>query len=254
MKRKILSLMLALVMCLTMALPCFAAETNTASKFDDVPADAWYAEAVNALAEGGILAGKGNGKFDPNANITMAELSVIGARLQGREVRAKNAYEPVYGDNGTVSYRVGDTSHWAGWALEWAHLGSTNYWWPDFAFADEPAYRGDAITMLGGFARSHSEDNGAASFDFDNSIIGDYDEWFPDMNHNDVYGEVSKTIGTYTKGGHNIDAGRIRAAYCYGVISGIDAKGSCAPYKTLTRAEVAQMCYNMGWTTAGCLK
>ena len=45
--------------------------------FDDVAKSAWYADAVNWAAASGIVEGKGNGKFDPNAAITRQEMAAI---------------------------------------------------------------------------------------------------------------------------------------------------------------------------------
>ena len=45
-----------------------------ARMFSDVPEDAWYAEYVNALAKRTIISGDENGRFNPSAGITRAEL------------------------------------------------------------------------------------------------------------------------------------------------------------------------------------
>ena len=49
--------------------------------FTDVPADAWYAEAVHTLASLGIVEGVGGGLFDPERSITRAEFTVIAMRF-----------------------------------------------------------------------------------------------------------------------------------------------------------------------------
>lgn len=49
--------------------------------FQDVPADAWYAKAVNSLASLGIITGKTDGRFDPNAPITRAQFVAIISRF-----------------------------------------------------------------------------------------------------------------------------------------------------------------------------
>ena len=41
-------------------------------------------------------------------------------------------------------------------------------------------------------------------------------------------------------------------AYNLGMIGGVDSKGTFDPYGTLTRGQLAQMLYNMGWTYEGC--
>ena len=43
--------------------------------FSDVSAAAWYAPAIEALAAKGIVNGKGNGTFEPGANVTRAEFA-----------------------------------------------------------------------------------------------------------------------------------------------------------------------------------
>lgn len=48
-----------------------------ASGYADVSADAWYAEAVAAASQAGIVQGKGNSTFAPNAKITREEMSAL---------------------------------------------------------------------------------------------------------------------------------------------------------------------------------
>ena len=40
----------------------------------------------------------------------------------------------------------------------------------------------------------------------------------------------------------------ILRAYNLGMIGGVDDKGTFDPYGNLTRAQVSQMLFNMGWT------
>ncbi len=51
--------------------------TLTQSQFSDVSTDAWCAAAVNWAAESGVVAGKGDGLFAPNAPITREEMCVV---------------------------------------------------------------------------------------------------------------------------------------------------------------------------------
>ncbi len=51
------------------------------SRFTDVAQDKWYAQAVEYVAEQGIMSGKGDGKFDPEGGVTRAELAAVAARL-----------------------------------------------------------------------------------------------------------------------------------------------------------------------------
>lgn len=47
------------------------------SRFADVEASAWYAPSVSWAASKGIVSGVGDGKFEPNRNITRQEMAVI---------------------------------------------------------------------------------------------------------------------------------------------------------------------------------
>ncbi|WP_302011154.1 S-layer homology domain-containing protein [Collinsella tanakaei] len=49
--------------------------------FSDVPEGAWHEGAVNALASVGILEGVGGGLYDPDRNLTRAELAAIATRF-----------------------------------------------------------------------------------------------------------------------------------------------------------------------------
>lgn len=51
------------------------------SRFDDVAQDAWYAGAVNAMAELGLVNGMGAGRFDPNGLLTQEQFLTIMGRM-----------------------------------------------------------------------------------------------------------------------------------------------------------------------------
>ena len=85
--------------------------------FDDVAKSAWYADAVNWAAASGIVEGKGNNKFDPNAAITRQEMAAILYRyseLKGYDVSDVDSLSS-FTDAGKVA-------SWAkepmGWAVE----------------------------------------------------------------------------------------------------------------------------------------
>lgn len=61
-------------------LPDYAARASR-TVFDDVPPDAWYAQAVGYCVDNGLMLGKGNGRFDPDAAVTRAELAAVAERL-----------------------------------------------------------------------------------------------------------------------------------------------------------------------------
>lgn len=59
---------------------------NGPSRFDDVAQDAWYAGAVNAMAELGLVNGMGGGRFEPNSPLTQEQFLTI----MGRTARYLN--------------------------------------------------------------------------------------------------------------------------------------------------------------------
>ena len=80
MKRKrILALFLAAVSCLSLAVSASAANTvaRKATDFRDFDKSAWYAEAVSAAVDNGLLYGKSTTVIDPNGDMTRAEMAAI---------------------------------------------------------------------------------------------------------------------------------------------------------------------------------
>ena len=80
MKRKrILALFLAAVSCLSLAVSASAAGTTIrkATDFKDYDRTAWYAEAVSAAVDNGLLYGKSSTTLDPNGDMTRAEMAAI---------------------------------------------------------------------------------------------------------------------------------------------------------------------------------
>lgn len=82
-----------------------APKAETSGKFSDVASDAWYANAVNWAAENGIAAGA-SGKFNPNANITRQELTVMLSnyyKFKGKEVSGDQAALSKFADSASVA-------------------------------------------------------------------------------------------------------------------------------------------------------
>ena len=80
MKRKrILALFLAAVSCLSLAVSASAATTpnRKTTDFRDFDKSAWYAEAVSAAVDNGLLYGKSSTMLDPNGDMTRAEMAAI---------------------------------------------------------------------------------------------------------------------------------------------------------------------------------
>ncbi len=82
--------------------------------FTDVKADAWYADAVSALASKGIMNGYTDGSYKPTRAVTRAEFVVILAALSGKKPKpAKTAFLDV------------PQAHWASGAIS---LAETSGW------------------------------------------------------------------------------------------------------------------------------
>ena len=78
-KKRILALFLAAVSCLSLAVSASAANTvnRKATDFRDFDRTAWYAEAVSAAVDNGLLYGKSSTTLDPNGDMTRAEMAAI---------------------------------------------------------------------------------------------------------------------------------------------------------------------------------
>ena len=78
-KKRILALFLAAVSCLSLAVSASAAGATTrkATDFKDYDRTAWYAEAVSAAVNNGLLYGKSSTIIDPNGDMTRAEMAAI---------------------------------------------------------------------------------------------------------------------------------------------------------------------------------
>ena len=78
-KKRILALFLAAVSCLSLAVSASAANTvnRKATDFRDYGRTAWYAEAVSAAVDNGLLYGKSANVLDPNGDMTRAEMAAI---------------------------------------------------------------------------------------------------------------------------------------------------------------------------------
>ena len=77
--KRVCAAALALAMALALVIPSLSMPASAANpqRFTDVAPDAWYAEAVNAMADAGIINGYGDGSFKPNNPMTAGELATV---------------------------------------------------------------------------------------------------------------------------------------------------------------------------------
>ena len=65
------------------------------ASFKDVPANAWYSEAVNTLATLGMINGVGENRFEPDRSITRAEFTAIAMRFANLPEDGENIFSDV---------------------------------------------------------------------------------------------------------------------------------------------------------------
>lgn len=82
-RKNILSMLMALLLCFSMSVTAFAAETPV---FQDVTSDSPWYEGVTYAAEHGITSGTGNGCFSPDSNITARQWAVMLCRAYDKQV------------------------------------------------------------------------------------------------------------------------------------------------------------------------
>lgn len=60
-------------------------QTSSALRFSDVPTSLWSYKAINTLAEGGLVAGVGGGRFSPERGMKISEFCQVLANAMGLE-------------------------------------------------------------------------------------------------------------------------------------------------------------------------
>ena len=89
-------------------------ETGSKSGFSDVPAKAWYFDAVNWAADKGMVAGYGGGIFAPEKPVTREQIAVMLYRyVVGDEMRTETSALKKFRDAKQIS-------SWAESAMAWA--------------------------------------------------------------------------------------------------------------------------------------
>ena len=108
MKKQLCSLLTALALAVGLLPPAARAGENAPS-FADVPAAAWYADAVQYVYENGLMTGVSESEFAPDGTATRVQIVTILWRLAG---------SPVV--NYAMRYADADEGAWYGEAVRWA--------------------------------------------------------------------------------------------------------------------------------------
>ena len=158
--KKIISLMLTVAICLSLAVPAFAAST-----FSDVPHNAYFKDAVDWAVNNNVTAGIGNNQFGPNQSCTRAQTMTFLWRAHGSP-------EPKNIASGTAFSDVNANDYFAkpiAWAVEngiTAGIGNNQFG------SNQKCTRGQVMTFI---------------WRAENSPIENGKTQFSDVHSNDYY-------------------------------------------------------------------
>ena len=96
----------------------FWSQTND---YTDVPADAWYNNAVSTLSNAGIIDGYEDGTFKPDGNITRAEFATIAVRFFEATYDGEDLFSDIAGHWAQGLHQRGRQCRHRGWVSRW-HL------------------------------------------------------------------------------------------------------------------------------------
>ena len=206
-KKRILAMILAVALCLSLAVSASAANTpnRKATDFRDFDRTAWYAEAVSAAVDNGLLYGKSSSIIDPNGDMTRAEMAAIINRSFG-----------CYKTADISQYKDVSKSKWYYKDVALAvQMGTYNGRSSSSMAPDAPISRQEAMTVV---AR-------ALELDYDAYAKTDLSA-FSDRS------EISNWALPYVRA-------MVGADYIHGRTKGLE------PLDNITRAEFAQIFYNI---------
>ena len=206
-KKRILAMLLAVASCLSLAVSASAANTvaRKATDFRDFDRTAWYAEAVSAAVDNGLLYGKSSSIIDPNGDMTRAEMAAIINRSFG-----------CYKTADISQYKDVSKSKWYYKDVALAvQMGTYNGRSSSSMAPDAPISRQEAMTVV---AR-------ALELDYDAYAKTDLSA-FSDRS------EISNWALPYVRA-------MVGADYIHGRTKGLE------PIDNITRAEYAQIFYNI---------
>ena len=204
-RQRVLCLLLALSLALGLAVTAQAAERRAAD-FPDFDSRAWYAEAMTAAVEDGLLRGTDKGLLNPQGDLTRAEMAAIINRAFG-------------------TYALGDVS-------SYRDVSPQAWYYSDVRMAVHMGtYEGrDARTMDpdSGITRQEAMTVVARALQLDTA---DYQD--ASLSRFQDRGEVSSWALPYVRA-------MVGADYIHG-----NEKRELAPQDHITRAEFAQIVHNI---------
>lgn len=228
--KKIVSLTLAATMALSMLVSAHAASPT----FTDVPATHWAYSFIEQAAADGIVAGVGNGKFNPSGTVSNAEFCTMTARLLLDDLVEANIES--YNNRNEVWYITSPARMYT----------NEDKWWAPYLVSLHTAQALDGLTLTeqGGTYRDRWDisvvESGISRYDMAQLI-------YNLMNsYRDVLDKPSDSAIKAAKSGisdwNSIPAkyqDAVAACYAGGYLSGVDSTGRFNGTATMSRAEAA---------------
>ena len=239
--------------------------------YTDVPSTMWAYHPIMTLTNGGLLAGYGNHVFGPNDALTKGQVSIIFTRLTGTRMVGDGESYASYSDKTTAS-RAFVAIWYAGRLDNMGGSYTLNQY--ETSLVRDSGTTGGLLyslaqndkTAIGSMSQAVYDNWRAGlaagkSTDYISSIdeLPDGDEirqWI-DENWEQMQKilhitNAAKYDSVYDRTVAECEAAICRA-YNLGMFGGVDSQGTFAPYSPMTRAQMAQILYNMGWTYEGVL-
>ena len=208
MKKRLITLALAMLMLITLVTPVAAARTHN---FTDVRPEAWYNAAVQFVFENSIMSGIGGNRFDPQGTFTRGAAVTTLARIQwGRPAIPSDSRVNPFTDVASTAWYA----PYVTWARNMGIVSGTSA--TTFA-PGRSVTRQEIVEMLFNFAM----------------FRGDHRET--------PAGAINGFSDAYLVAGWARDS--MNWAVGYGIMSG-RGNNTLAPTGTLTRAEAAQLLMN----------
>ena len=231
--------------------------------YTDVPSTMWAYHPIMTMTEGGLLTGYGNHLFGPNDTLTKEQLDIIRTRIHDADYPVSASGNKAFASRAYAVILLSE---------DMVTGGSTSLSEYETSLVNKSGVSGGLVYNLSESGRFGSMwqgvyDNWRASLaagrntDYIASVdeLPDADkihQWIEEnwkemsdllnINNPAKYASVhDRTVATCEQA--------ICRAYNLGMVSGYDSAGSFGPYNNLTRAQLSQMLYNMGWIEAGCL-
>ena len=242
--------------------------------FSDVDPSAWYYDAVMTVTEGGVFNGYDDGTFGPDDPVTRAQVQIILNRLHNHNYYDFTDNTPA--DRGFAAVVLADGLSYGD------HVYPTMY--ESSLLLRETDYVPGIMMVLKTFDPEKGDyvDGLVPGSDPNMAFIWVmrciYDNWLASASKNISYRYTiedfpdaaaihqwsSETVPLMRETIHKGSSIRdseipdsselyILRAWNLGMFTGVDSAGRFDPYATLTRAQLCQVLYQMGWTYFGCL-